>query len=93
MNHNPISDVIAFFLQPAWTTVVFWPLVLGSIAIAVYVSRTMPGQRTIEHVGNWVFRLLIGCMWWQQTLWKLPPFYTDHPNQRFGETGLAYWIG
>ena len=32
-------------------------------------------------------------MWWQQTLWKLPPFYTDHPNQPFGETGLAYWMG
>src|SRR6516165_11195558 len=93
MNHNPISDVIAFFLQPAWTTVVFWLLVLGSIAIAVYVYRTMPGQRTVEHVGNWVFRLLIGCMWWQQTLWKLPPYYTDHPDQPFGETGLAYWMG
>jgi len=93
VNHNPISDVIAFFLQPAWTTVVFWLLVLGSIVIAVYVYRTMPGQRTIEHVGNWVFRLLIGCMWWQQTLWKLPPFYTDHPDQPFGETGLAYWMG
>jgi uncharacterized membrane protein YphA (DoxX/SURF4 family) len=32
-------------------------------------------------------------MWWQQTLWKLPPFYTDHPEQPFGETGLAYWMG
>jgi len=93
MNHNPISDVIAFFLQPGWTTVVFWLLVLGSIAVAVYVYRTMPEQRTIEHVSNWVFRLLIGCMWWQQTLWKLPPFYTDHPDQPFGETGLAYWMG
>jgi uncharacterized membrane protein YphA (DoxX/SURF4 family) len=31
-------------------------------------------------------------MWWQQTLWKLPPFYTDHPDQPFGETGLAYWM-
>ena len=93
MNDNPISDVVAFFLQPVWTTVVFWPLVLGSIAIAVYVYRTMPSQRTIEHVGNWVFRLLIGCMWWQQTLWKLPPLYTDHPDQPFGETGLAYWMG
>ncbi len=93
MNHNPISDVIVFLLQPAWTTVVFWLLVLGSVAIADYVYRTMPGQRTIEHVSNWVFRLLIGCMWWQQTLWKLPPIYTDHPDQAFGETGLAYWMG
>src|SRR5262249_54095336 len=24
---------------------------------------------------------------------KLPPHYTDHPEQAFGETGLAYWMG
>src|SRR5262249_42743377 len=41
---------------------------------------------------DWLFRLLIGCMWWQQTLWKLPPHYTDHPEQPFGDTGLAYWM-
>jgi len=93
MRHNPISDVIQFLLQPAWTTVIFWLLLLGSIAVAIHVYRTMPAQRTIEHIANWFFRLLIGCMWWQQTLWKLPPFYTDHPEQPFGETGLAYWIG
>src|SRR5438309_8892354 len=93
MNHNPISDTVQFLLQPGWTTAIFWLLLFGSIAVAVYVCRTMPAQRTIEHVGNWVFRLLIGAMWWQQTLWKLPPAYTDHPEQPFGETGLAYWMG
>jgi uncharacterized membrane protein YphA (DoxX/SURF4 family) len=92
MKHNPISDVVQFLLQPAWTTAIFWLLLVGSIAVAVHVYRIMPAQRTIEHVGNWIFRLLIGCMWWQQTLWKLPPFYTDHPEQPFGETGLAYWM-
>ena len=92
MKHNPISDAVQFLLQPGWTTAVFWLLLLGSIAVAVHVYRTVPTQRTIEHVGNWIFRLLIGCMWWQQTLWKLPPFYTDHPEQPFGETGLAYWM-
>ena len=93
MNHNPISDVVSFLLQPGYTTVIFWLLVLSSIAIAIYVYRTIPGQRSMEHVSNWAFRLLIGCMWWQQTLWKLPPFYTDHPDQPFGDTGLAYWMG
>jgi len=93
MNPNPFSDTITFLLQPAWTTAMFWLLLLSSIAIAAYVFRTNPGQRSIEHVGNWAFRLLIGCMWWQQTLWKLPPYYTDHPEQPFGETGLAYWMG
>jgi len=93
MNRDPISDVVDFALQPSWTTPIFWLLVLASIAIAVYVYRTVPAQRSIEHLSNWVFRLLIGCMWWQQTLWKLPPFYTDHPEQPFGDTGLAYWMG
>src|SRR5712672_3042349 len=92
MNHNPISDVIDFLQQPGWTTAIFWLLGLASIAIALYVYLTIPAQRTLVHVSNWVFRLLIGCMWWQQTLWKLPPFYTDHPDQPFGETGLAYWM-
>lgn len=93
MKHDPISDVAQFLVQPAWTTAIFWLLLLGSIAVAVHVFRTMPAQRTTEHVADWLFRVLIGCMWWQQTLWKLPPFYTDHPEQPFGETGLAYWMG
>ena len=32
-------------------------------------------------------------MWWQQSLWKLPPYYTDQPQEPFGTTGLAYWMG
>src|SRR3974377_504337 len=93
MNPNPFSDTITFVLQPAWNTGVFWVLLLSSVAIAAYVFRTVPGQRSIEHVGNWAFRLLIGCMWWQQSLWKLPPYYTDQPQEPFGTTGLAYWMG
>jgi len=93
MNPDPFSDTIAFLLQPGWTTAIFWSLMLASIAIAVYVFRTIPGQRSIEHVGNWAFRVLIGAMWWQQSLWKLPPYYTDQPQEPFGTTGLAYWMG
>ena len=93
MNPNPFYDTATFLVQPAWTTAIFWMLLLGSVAIAVYVYRAIPGQRRIEHIGNWAIRLLIGCMWWQQSLWKLPPFYTDHPEEPFGATGLAYWMG
>jgi hypothetical protein len=93
MNPDPFSDTIAFLLQPGWTMAIFWLLLIASIAIAAYVFRTIPGQRSIEHVGNWAFRLLIGCMWWQQSLWKLPPYYTDQRQEAFGTTGLAYWIG
>ena len=73
MNSDPISDTLRFLVQPGWTTGIFRLLLLGSIAIAIYVYRTIPGQRSIEHLANWAIRVVIGCMWWQQTLWKLPP--------------------
>jgi len=93
MNPNPFSDTFAFLTQPNWATAIFWLLVLVSAAIAAYAWRTISGQRSLAHLGNWGIRLLIGCMWWQQSLWKLPPFYTDHPEEPFGATGLAYWMG
>ena len=93
MKHNPLSDVVDFLQQPGWTTLVFWVLLLASIVIAIYAFAAIRDQRRPIHIWNWGFRLLIGCMWWQQTLWKLPPYYTDHPDQPFGATGLAYWMG
>jgi hypothetical protein len=35
----------------------------------------VPGQRSTEHIGYCAFRLPIGIMQWQQSLWKLPPFF------------------
>src|ERR1700746_698614 len=92
MNPDPITDVLEFLRQPAWPTGIFWLLGLASLAIAVYAFVILPSQRRATHICDWAFRFLIGVMWWQQTLWKLPPFYTDHPEQPFGETGLAYWM-
>jgi len=93
MNPNPLSDVARFLAQPAWTTAVFWLLLVASVAIAAYAVATIPEQRRGCHLANWVCRFLVGAMWWQQTLWKLPPYYTDQPNEPFGTTGLAYWMG
>jgi hypothetical protein len=93
MNPNPFFDTFNFITQPGWMTVVFWLLLIASVAIAGYVWRTLPEQRTAAHLGNWATRLLIGYMWWQQSLWKLPPYYTDQPDTAFGTTGLAYWTG
>jgi uncharacterized membrane protein YphA (DoxX/SURF4 family) len=89
---NPVSDVIAFLTKPAWYTAVFWLLLIASIAIAAYAFAAIPEQRRFGHVARWIFRLLIGVMWWQQTLWKLPPYYTDQPGKPFGATGLAHWM-
>lgn len=91
MNSNPLTDVVRFLLQPAWTTGVYWLLLLGSVAIAVYAFATIKSQRSPHHVGDWILRFLIGSMWWQQTLWKLPPYYTDHPSEPT-TTGLYYWM-
>ena len=91
MPDNPLSDVLHFLLQPAWTTAVYWLLLLGSVAIAAYAFTTIASQRSPRHVGDWICRFLIGSMWWQQSLWKLPPYYTDHPDKPL-TTGLYYWM-
>jgi hypothetical protein len=91
MKPNPLSDIVQFLTNPAWTTAVYWLLILGSIAIAIYAFATIPSQRSLRHVADWVFRFLIGSMWWQQTLWKLPPYYTLTPDEPT-TTGLYYWM-
>ena len=46
--------------------------------------RADPRQRTFGHVANWIVRVLVGGMWWVNTLWKLPLFSE--------ENGLHYWV-
>jgi hypothetical protein len=91
MKPNPFSDALHFLVHPAWTTAVYWLLLLGSIVIAVYAWRSIPSQRSSSHVGDWLCRFFVGTMWWQQTLWKLPPLYTDNPSDPIN-TGLHYWM-
>jgi len=93
MNPDPFSDVVDFVTNPTWTTAVFWLLVIASVLIAARVWRRLPEQRSLRRLVRWSMRLVLGAFWWQQSLWKLPPFYTDHPEAPFGETGLAYWMG
>jgi len=40
---------------------------------------TPPNER---HTGIWLLRLIVGSMWRQQSLWKIPPNYD----------GLIYWM-
>jgi uncharacterized membrane protein YphA (DoxX/SURF4 family) len=79
---NPITDTVSFLTQPQWPTYVFWLLLLGSVGLAAVNLLRDPEQRSGAHVWLWLARLLIGGMWWQQTLWKLPPTFE----------GLHYWI-
>jgi len=91
MRPNPISDVLHFLFTWSMTTGIFWVLILASVAIAGYAWTNIEGQRTSRHLVDWGCRFFIGAMWWQQTLWKLPPYYTDHPEDPTG-TGLYYWM-
>ena len=93
MNPNPWTDIAQFLEAPGWPNRVFLALLAASVLVALYAWVAIPSQRRFGHLANWLFRLAIGAMWWQQTLWKLPPSYTDHPEKPFGETGLAYWMG
>jgi len=79
---NPLQDVVAFLSAPSVATGVFWLLLLASCVVAAATWRADPGQRTGRHVGIWVLRLLVGGMWWQQSLWKVPPNYD----------GLIHWM-
>lgn len=93
MPTNPFTDVWHFLTATTndyvrlgnWRFLVlalFWVLLLAGIAIAVRNWRDDPTQRSARHLGIWLVRILIGCMWFQGMLWKLPLPVSD---------GLQYW--
>ena len=88
---NRFTDTLGFLMQSALTIYVFWVLLVVSIGIAIFNLASDPAQRTLRHGWMWLMLLCIGGLWWQQTLWKLPPTYTDNPDGVSG--GLHYWIG
>jgi uncharacterized membrane protein YphA (DoxX/SURF4 family) len=82
MRPNPLNDAVQFLTQPGWFAWVFWLLLLASAVIGSAVWRRDPMQRTPRSVAIWVLRVLMGTMWWQQSLWKIPPNFD----------GLHYWV-
>ena len=82
MRPNPLHDAVHFLTQSAWFTPVFWLLLLASVVIAVLAWHRDAAQRTPRNIGIWALRLLMGAMWWQQTLWKIPPNFE----------GLKFWM-
>ena len=82
MKPDPLRNVLTFLSAPGWVTPAFWLLLAASAIAAVAVYRADPAQRTIRHFAIWLLRLVMGAMWWQQSLWKIPPNYD----------GLSYWM-
>lgn len=84
MRTDPFSDVISWLFDFRWQVVLYWALLVASVVIASINWARDPGQRRAESVAIWVFRLLIGAMWYQGTTWKLPLPASD---------AFAYWLG
>jgi len=93
MSTNPFTDAWHFLTattsdylhQGNWRYLIlalFWVLLIASIGVAVRNWQEDPTQRTARHLGIWLVRVLVGCMWLQGMLWKLPLPVSD---------GLQYW--
>jgi uncharacterized membrane protein YphA (DoxX/SURF4 family) len=93
MPPNPFTDAWQFLTgatndylhQGNWRYVIlalFWALLIASIAFAIRNWQEDPEQRTGRHLGIWLVRVLVGIMWFQGMLWKLPLPVSD---------GLQYW--
>ena len=82
MRTNPFYDAWLFLIGATsdhensgigWLlTILFIALLLASIWIAQRNWQEDPLQRTKEHFATWFMRLMIGAMWFQGSLWKLP---------------------
>jgi hypothetical protein len=83
MRTDPFTDTWMFLIgqQPdqlalgifGWVLLaLFWALLIGSAAIAAINWRADPGQRSVANLWTWVARTMMGAMWFQGALWKLP---------------------
>jgi uncharacterized membrane protein YphA (DoxX/SURF4 family) len=93
MPKNPLTDAWQFLTGSTsdymalggWRfpiLALFWALFIASVIIAAKTWKDDPEQRSAAHVATWVLRVLIGCMWFEGMLWKLPLPASD---------GLQYW--
>lgn len=93
MPDNPLNDAFLFFTGATndyltlglWRFLLlalYWALLLGSIFLAFRNWQEDPAQRTGTHLGTAIVRIMIGTMWFEGMLWKLPlPL----------SSGLEYW--
>lgn len=93
MPQNPFTDIFRFLTGNTndlndlgnWRFVLvalFWALLIASVAIAVKNWRADPTQRSFRNLGTWLARVLVGCMWFEGMIWKLPLPLSP---------GLEYW--
>lgn len=83
MRTNPFEDAFLWLTDLSWEVLLFWALLIVGTVVAGINWRADPAQRTAEGVAMWVFRVLIGSMWYQGSTWKLPL-----PSSG----GFEYWL-
>jgi uncharacterized membrane protein YphA (DoxX/SURF4 family) len=83
MRQDPFTDVLHFLADTGFPKPAFWLLLVGAAVVAFLAWRSDPAQRSIPHAGRGILRVLVGTMWWQQSLWKVPPHY---------DWGLIHWM-
>ena len=95
MKTNPISDALWFLLgdTPDHESLgslrypfvaLYVVLLVGSVVVAAIAWRRNPEQRDGARLATWLFRVLMGSMWFQGAIWKLPLPVSG---------GLQYWTG
>jgi hypothetical protein len=95
MRTNPLNEAWAFltgtssFHQEAGAQGIlmvplFYILLIASIWIARKNWLEDPSQRTTEHLVTWFFRVMIGIMWFEGSIWKLPLPISE---------GFSFWVG
>lgn len=62
--------------------VLYLLLLLCALVAALLAWARLPAQRSLRAIALLVLRVLVGTMWWEQSLWKIPPHYG----------GLEYWM-
>ena len=72
MRTDPFSDVFLWLADARWEVLLFWALLIASTVVAAVNWRSDPTQRTPRDAAVWLFRVLIGAMWYQGSTWKLP---------------------
>lgn len=93
MRTNPITDSLLFMVGDTpdhhalgaggyVLAALFALLLLASIAIAITCWREDPAQHRAGVLWLWMTRVLMGAMWFQGSLWKLPLPVSG---------GLKYW--
>ena len=82
MRTNPFYDALLFLIGATpdhessgvrWLLVALFLILLAASAWIAFQSwQQDPAQRTGAHLATWFMRVMIGAMWFQGALWKLP---------------------